>query len=509
MIPAPVTVSATGSQTYGGSPSFLYATSPAGIALSGTLICTTVNGGTPIGASLAAGSYTIDSSSCSGLSDNNDTLTYKGRLFSVIPAPVTVNPTGSQTYGGSPSFSYTTSPAGIALSGTLICTTVNGGTPIGASLAAGSYTIDGSSCSGLSDNNYTTTYAGGTFKVLAAPLTVTASSGSFTYGGTPPAITASYAGFVNGDSPASLNPGPSCVTSATSSSPVAGNPYVSSCSGAQDSNYAISYLPGTVTVNPAPLTVTASSGSFTYGGTPPAITASYAGFVNGDSPASLNPGPSCVTSATSSSPVAGNPYVSSCSGAQDSNYAISYLPGTVTVNPAPLTVTADHVSRYYGSPTPALSATITGFVNGENLATSGVTGMAKCVTTATVTSDPGTYPITCTQGTLAASNYSFATFTPGTLVVTPDPTTITASKPNGSLLFTQFSATLYRTDPVAGVAGQTLTFTANGQVLCQAVTNASGTASCRVLGVSVGKNPYTVTYAGGTDYLPSTVNGAL
>ena len=38
-----------------------------------------------------------------------------------------------------------------------------------------------------------------------------------------------------------------------------------------------------MTVNKAPLTVTASSGSMTYGGTPPTITPSYTGFVNGDS----------------------------------------------------------------------------------------------------------------------------------------------------------------------------------------------------------------------------------
>ena len=38
-----------------------------------------------------------------------------------------------------------------------------------------------------------------------------------------------------------------------------------------------------VTVNTAPLTVTASSGSMTYGGSVPTITPSYSGFVNGDS----------------------------------------------------------------------------------------------------------------------------------------------------------------------------------------------------------------------------------
>ena len=44
------------------------------------------------------------------------------------------------------------------------------------------------------------------------------------------------------------------------------------------------------------------------------------------------------------------------------------------VNKAALTVTADNKTRVYGAANPAFTATITGFKNGENLATSGVTG---------------------------------------------------------------------------------------------------------------------------------------
>ena len=65
---------------------------------------------------------------------------------------------------------------------------------------------------------------------IAAALTITASSAPMSYGSTPPTITASYDGFVNGDSAASLTTGPTCSTTATSSSPV--GTYDSSCSGA-------------------------------------------------------------------------------------------------------------------------------------------------------------------------------------------------------------------------------------------------------------------------------------
>ncbi len=155
-----------------------------------------------------------------------------------------------------------------------------------------------------------------------------------TYGGTPPAIVPGYGGFVNGDSPASLTTAPTCSTRRTSASPVSGSPYSSSCTGAVDPNYSFAYVPGSVTVNQA-ASPSRPPTSMTYGSTPPAITPLYSGFVNGDTASSLTTKPTCSTTATSASPVAGSPYSSSCSGAVDPNYAIAYAPGSVTVTMAP------------------------------------------------------------------------------------------------------------------------------------------------------------------------------
>ena len=80
---------------------------------------------------------------------------------------------------------------------------------------------------------------------------------------------------MNGDTSASLTTQPICSTTATSHSP-AGS-YPSTCTGAVDSNYTISYVSGTVTDGAAPLAITASSASMTYGGTPPTVTPSYKG----------------------------------------------------------------------------------------------------------------------------------------------------------------------------------------------------------------------------------------
>ncbi len=49
------------------------------------------------------------------------------------------------------------------------------------------------------------------------------------------------------------------------SRPVPVGSYPSSCSGASDPNYTVSYVPGVVQVGTSPLTITASSGSSTYG----------------------------------------------------------------------------------------------------------------------------------------------------------------------------------------------------------------------------------------------------
>jgi len=168
------------------------------------------------------------------------------------------------------------------------------------------------------------------FTVNPAPLTVTASSPTSTYGSTP-AVTPLYSGFKNGDSASSLSVLPTCSTTATASSPP--TTYPSSCSGAADSDYTVSYVTGAVTVNPAPLEITASSATMNYGAAVPAITPLYSGFKNGDSASSLSVQPTCSTTATASSPP--TTYPSSCSGAADSNYTISYVTGAVTVNDPP------------------------------------------------------------------------------------------------------------------------------------------------------------------------------
>ena len=104
-------------------------------------------------------------------------------------------------------------------------------------------------------------------------------------------------------------------------------------------------------------------------------------------------------------------------GAAAPNY--SYNTSTVSsasITKAPLTVSADAKVRLYGDANPPLTASYSGFVNGQTLATSGVTGTPSLSTTATPFSAAGNYPITIGAGTLASNNYAFS-FIDGTLTV--------------------------------------------------------------------------------------------
>ena len=97
----------------------------------------------------------------------------------------------------------------------------------------------------------------------------------------------------------------------------------------------------------------------------------------------------------------------------DDNYEGSQT-GTLVVGKVLLLVTADNLSRAYQSANPALTATITGFVNDEN--PSVLAGVPELSTVATPSSPPADYPITTSIGTLSATNYDFST-ADGTLTV--------------------------------------------------------------------------------------------
>src|SRR5258706_298094 len=112
-------------------------------------------------------------------------------------------------------------------------------------------------------------------------------------------------------------------------------------------NYAISYVAGTLTVDKAGLGVSANNASRGYGRTNPVFTVSYNGFVNGDGPGTL--GGTLVVGSVAGTNSAVGSYAIVASGLSSTNYLISYTNGVLSVTNAPLTITANSTNKAYGS----------------------------------------------------------------------------------------------------------------------------------------------------------------
>jgi len=110
----------------------------------------------------------------------------------------------------------------------------------------------------------------------------------------------------------------------------------------------------------------------------------------------------------------------SLTGAATNNYqlAASTVTTTANITKASLIVAADNKFRLAGQSNPSFTATYSGFVNGETLATSGVTGSPALTTAANNSSPAGHYAIAATNGSLSSVNYSFTTLN-GMLSVIP------------------------------------------------------------------------------------------
>ena len=196
--------------------------------------------------------------------------------------------------------------------------------------------------------------------------------------------------------------------------------------------------------------------SVTYGVSPIGLTATASSGL----PVSYTvTGPATVSGSTLTITGTGTVKVTA-SQAGNSNYAAATsVSESFTVNPAVLTVTASNVSVAYNQAIPALTGyTATGFVNGDT--TSVLSGTPAESTTATQGSAAGTYPITITQGTLAAANYTF-TFVSGTL-------TISGGVPN------IVAAVAAQTWSRSGVLAVTIRFTNSGSGNGSNVTLSTG-----------------------------------
>ena len=173
----------------------------------------------------------------------------------------------------------------------------------------------------------------------------------------------------------------------------------------------------------------------------------------------------------------------------------NFLPVTtsvaLTVLPAPLTITANDTNKIYGATLPTLTASYSGFVNGDTA--SSLTTPVSLGTTASASSSVGVYTITASGA--AGANYTI-TQVDGMLTVNPAELTITAND----------------TNKVYGAALPTFTASYNGFVNGDSAANLTTPVS---LGTSAsGSSPagiYTITASGAacTNYTITQVNGTL
>lgn len=288
-------------------------------------------------------------------------------------------------------------------------------------------TPSGSVSDGNSGANYSITFVPDTVGTITpASLTITAQTNTKTYdASTTASATPSVTGLLGSDSASNLSETYDTATAGSGKTLSVASYTIND--GNSGGNYSVSTLDDTTgVINTQALTITASDFSKIYdasafsGGN--GVT--YSGFVTGEDSSVL--GGTLSYGGTSQGATGVGSYVIAPSGLTSPNYAITFVNGTLTVTQAALTVTADDQTKVYGNANPSLTASITGFVGGETLGTSDVTGSAVLSTSATTNSNVGSYAITAATGTLASTNYSFGTFTDGTLSITQRPITVTA-----------------------------------------------------------------------------------
>ena len=244
-----------------------------------------------------------------------------------------------------------------------------------------------------------------------------------------------------------------------------------------DANYQTSTTPNQPVVV-AGKTQTITFGALpnqTYGAGPLALTATAS---SGLAVTYAVTGPVTLAGSTLTITGAGAVTVTASQAGNATYAAATAVAQSFTVAQAVLTVTANNASRSFGVANPAFTYATTGFVNGDTATVVG--GTATLDTTATATSDAGTYPITFATKALTAANYSF-NYVAGTLTVLGNaaqtitfpaigshavgdpPFMLTATASSG------LAITYAVTAGPATVAGNTVTLTGAGTVTIQAM----------------------------------------
>src|SRR5439155_714122 len=217
----------------------------------------------------------------------------------------------------------------------------------GESVAGSPYTISATLSPAGVLGNYNITYNTANFTITPKAASVTPNAATKVYGDADPALTGTLSGFLVGD-------GVTATYSRTTGETVGGSPYTISATLSPAGvlgNYIITYNTANFTITPKATSVTPYAATKIYGDVDPALTGTLVGFVAGD-------GVTATYSRTAGETVGSSPYTISATLSPAGvlgNYTIAYNTANFTITPAPLTITADHKTKTYGDPDPALT----------------------------------------------------------------------------------------------------------------------------------------------------------
>jgi hypothetical protein len=197
--------------------------------------------------------------------------------------------------------------------------------------------------------------------------------------------------------------------------------------------FVVVYVNGTLALTAAPLVITVNSSTKVFGAANPVFSGVVTGFVVGDTLANSTFGVVTYASVATAASNVGN-YAITASGltANNGNYSISDIDGTLVTTRAALNITANSSTKVFGQ-TVAFNGSefsSTGLQNGNSVGSVSLTS-AGAPAVATVLGSP--YPIiasAATGGTFTANNY-FITYSNGSMVVTAAPAPVPPVVPTG------------------------------------------------------------------------------
>ncbi len=472
--PAAATVSATGGTvTYDGAPHAATGTATGVGGSSLGPLTFTYNGSADV--PVDAGSYAVVASFAG---DANHAAGSASATLTIEPAAATVSATGGTvTYDGAPhaATGTATGVGGSSLGPLTFTYNGSGDVPVD----AGSYAVVASFAG---DANHAAGSASATLIIGKAAPAVNVTGGVFTYDAAAHSAIGTVTG-VGGAAVGSLT----FTYNGSATAPAGAGAYDVIGSFAGNANYASASATTTITIGKAAPTVQWNRPSGIVYGTPlGAAQLSASASVPGTFSYLPAVGVALAAGAGQSLSVNFTP-------ADSSNYNGASAATTIDVAPAPLTIRGNDATKRFGAPLPALSATGTGFVSSDSMAS--LSGTLNVVTSATASSAVGAYPIV-TSG-VSSPNYAIG-FANGTLSVIKAAVGVTSAvspEPSGLDQPMTFTASVGAAAGTVGAPGGTVSFFDGGTLLGTAALS-GGSAVLTTAGLPAGTRTFVASYNG-------------